>query len=303
MPPNKGLTNKGSFEKCYLVTRKYEGGNIDHPRDPGGRTSRGVTQKTYDAYRRNKGQATRDVYLAADTEVKDIYKTQYFDEVRGDELPAGVNLCCFDTAINSGANRAIRLLQASLNARQNARLDVDGQLGMKTIDAVMGNNDNDALIAEFGRRRQGFFRGLRTWSTFGRGWTARNTNCVKIAQAWASGSVAPKPVPVASLMGNSKAADNDIAESRVTPTQGIATAGTGTLLTTGAKAIQDTASSIEPLAQAAEVVMYLFIALTVIGLLIGAFGAYGQWKERRMRSAEETAPMPTVEPKAEPEAA
>jgi lysozyme family protein len=150
-----------NFEKCYTIVRVYEGGNVNNKKDPGGRTSRGVTQATYNAYRRHKGQPTKDVYAATDVEVKDIYKTQYWLTSGADSAPVGVDLVLFDAAINSGSNRAIRLLQASLNAVDKIQppLAVDGNMGAHTIDAMTVNKDNDKLIGEYGQATAGLLSG------------------------------------------------------------------------------------------------------------------------------------------------
>lgn len=289
-----------NFEKCYKVVRAYEGGNVDNKKDPGGRTSRGVTQKTYNAYRRHKGQPTKDVYAATDVEVKDIYKTQYWATSGADSAPVGVDLVLFDTAINSGSNRAVRLLQASLNALHDTvdLLDVDGNIGVHTLDAMTVDHDNDKLIGEYGRRRQGFLQGLSTWGTFGKGWAARNKNCVQIAQAWATGSVGPKPVM--GLLGAAKADDNDIPAPQaalapssglgVTTTGGIGVAGSDALATVSDKAHAG-ASMLEPILQYSSYITFFFVILTLLGVGITGYGVYHEWRGRKLRTAQVSAPL------------
>jgi lysozyme family protein len=44
-----------AFEAALPFVLRWEGGFVDHPNDPGGRTNQGVTQKVYDDWRRRQG--------------------------------------------------------------------------------------------------------------------------------------------------------------------------------------------------------------------------------------------------------
>ena len=144
----------------------HEGGYINHPKDPGGATNMGVTQRVYDNYRRQKKQADRSVRAITSDEVAAIYKAQYWDAVKGDDLPSGVDYVVFDFAVNSGPKRAIMELQRVIGAT------VDGILGFQTL-AKTREMDPFELVEQLCRRRMKFLRSLKHWGTFGRGWTAR----------------------------------------------------------------------------------------------------------------------------------
>ncbi|GGE79009.1 glycoside hydrolase family 108 protein [Stappia taiwanensis] len=156
----------GNFSACLTWVLAHEGGYSDHPNDPGGATNKGVTQQVYTAWRRRQKLPTRSVRQIEDDEVRSIYRRQYWDAVQGDSLPAGLDYAVFDYAVNSGPGRGIRHLQEVLRVR------VDGHLGEKTLEAARSARIIDAIKA-LCERRMVFLRGLRTWSTFGRGWTAR----------------------------------------------------------------------------------------------------------------------------------
>jgi lysozyme family protein len=47
---------RANFQPSLAFTLGFERGKVDHPKDPGGRTNRGITQRTYDAHRDSKGQ-------------------------------------------------------------------------------------------------------------------------------------------------------------------------------------------------------------------------------------------------------
>jgi Glycosyl hydrolase 108 len=96
-----------NYQACVAFVRKQEGGNTDTRGDRGGRTGRGgITHTTYDSYRDKKGLPRQDVFLINDAEIAEIYWNGYWQPIRGDELPAGVDLSIFDFAINSGTAKA-----------------------------------------------------------------------------------------------------------------------------------------------------------------------------------------------------
>ncbi len=157
---------RATFDQALAAVLQHEGGFVHHPRDPGGATNRGVTQAVYDDWRSNHGLAKQSVKAITPAEVMAIYKKQYWDAVQGDDLPAGVDYCLFDFAVNSGVNRAARYLQRAAGV-----LD-DGQIGPATLRAVAGIKAS-ALVDAICDARLAFLRNLSTFDTFGRGWTRR----------------------------------------------------------------------------------------------------------------------------------
>lgn len=138
-----------NFNVSLSATLAEEGGFVDDPRDPGGRTNHGVTQVTYNTYRRNHRLPNRDVRLIAPSEVSDIYKYLYWAKAGCDALPSGVDLVVFDYSVNSGVGRAVP------EAAKHNHLPADLAVKMICQDRLR------------------FLQGLRTWHTFGRGWSAR----------------------------------------------------------------------------------------------------------------------------------
>jgi len=153
-----------NFDKCLALVLIHEGGFVNHPRDPGGATNRGVTQAVYDAYRKTRGRGQQSVKFITDDEVKAIYKFQYWDRVQGDLLPRGLDYAVFDFAVNSGVGRASKYLQAVLGVAQ------DGVIGAKTLAAVQSPYNAINALCD---RRMSFLRNLKTFLTFGKGWTRR----------------------------------------------------------------------------------------------------------------------------------
>lgn len=153
---------KDNFPAALKATLRYEGGKVDDPRDPGGRTAFGITQNTYNAWRYQQGLDRKDVFTITQGEVAEIYKKNYWDKIKGDDLPDGVDFAVFDFAVNSGVSRAAKYLQSIVGVPQ------DGIIGPKTILAA-----KTYLANKITDKRLGFLKGLSTWPTFGRGWSNR----------------------------------------------------------------------------------------------------------------------------------
>ena len=180
-----------------------EGGYVNHPDDPGGPTNMGVTQRTYNAWRRAQGQdGHKSVRHITREEADNIFVYQYFRPIWFDKLPAGLDYAMADFSVNSGPKRAVKFLQRIVGTK------VDGVMGLHTLAAVNGRKPQDLIVALCNNRLR-WMKTLRTWRTFGRGWEARVMGRTKGVQAkdigvidrasrMASGASkipAPKPAP------------------------------------------------------------------------------------------------------------
>ena len=92
------------FERALAFVLRWEGGKVDDPHDKGGRTNRGITQRTYDGWRDEKGLPRRDVYELEEEELQAIYRTLYWWPAKLLSWP--LNLVVFDSAVLFGAGRA-----------------------------------------------------------------------------------------------------------------------------------------------------------------------------------------------------
>ena len=153
---------KENYPQALKQVLKYEGGYVDHPKDPGGPTNKGVTQAVYDDWRKSQNLPTQSVRNIADSEVAAIYKNLYWDRISGDLLPSGVDFAVFDYAVNSGVSRAAKTLQGVVGVTQ------DGQIGPATIQAT-----KTYIAMTVTNKRLAFMQSLSIWSTFGKGWSAR----------------------------------------------------------------------------------------------------------------------------------
>lgn len=157
-----------TFQECLHIILELEGGYANHPLDPGGPTNWGITQGLYDAWTKVHRQERNSVYSIKQTHVTQIYHEQFWEPIKGELLPVGLNLAVFDCAVHSGPVQAIKILQRLVN------LKADGMLGSRTLSAV--NNAGiplKELILQYNAARMKFLRTLRGWRTFARGWTKR----------------------------------------------------------------------------------------------------------------------------------
>lgn len=162
---NDDGTPASRFDTALAEILRHEGGWVDHPADPGGATNRGVTLATLsDWLGRTATKAEVKALTVAD--VAPIYRERYWNAVKGDDLPAGVDLMVFDLAVNSGPGRAAKFLQEVVGAA------VDGQIGPATL-AKARDLHPLAIIDGMAQRRERFYRALNTFDTFGRGWMKR----------------------------------------------------------------------------------------------------------------------------------
>ena len=156
---------KKNFEPCLAKLLAHEGGFVDHPSDPGGQTNLGVTKAVWEEWTGHPVDEATMRKLTPEM-VAPLYKRKYWDKIRGDDLPSGIDYCVFDAAVNSGPGRAIKWLQEVLG------VTVDGMLGPKTLLAAK-IADPVATVNEYTEVRREFLSGLPTWKVFGRGWGRR----------------------------------------------------------------------------------------------------------------------------------
>ena len=155
-----------NFEKCLEIILHHEGGYVNHPKDPGGETNLGVTKRVYEEW-----GGTKDMKDLTVEDVAPIYKKNYWDRVRGDDLPNGLDLCIFDFAVNAGPGRAAKMIQKMIG------VTVDGGIGPNTLRAL-GLYEEEVggvaeVILEYQKQRQAYYESLKNFDTFGRGWTRR----------------------------------------------------------------------------------------------------------------------------------
>lgn len=184
-----------NFDEALAAVLIHEGGYVNHPRDPGGATNMGITHRTYAAWLKVHNRPQKNVRDITDEEVAAIYKEQYWDAVKGDSLPSGVDYAVFDFAVNSGPSRAAKFLQRVVGVSD------DGVIGQMTLAAVQGVSARQ-IVSELCNARLAWLKRLPHWPTFGRGWERRvqevKAKGLRLATAdftYVSGPEATEPAP------------------------------------------------------------------------------------------------------------
>lgn len=153
-----------NFQASLKLVLQSEGGNDDDPADHGGRTSRGITQREYSAWRTERGQPMLDVWKAPQSDIVTIYHDEYWMPYC-DTLPIGVDYLYFDMAVNAGPVRATILLQRALD------VTADGRIGPITRQAIAAANAR-SLVDDFSAQKEAFYRSLHQ-PKFLNGWLNR----------------------------------------------------------------------------------------------------------------------------------
>ena len=144
------------FTRCIETILTEEGGLANHRKDPGGLTKFGISQRAY---------PNVNIELLTQEQAIAIYRRDYWNPIKGDILPAGLDLLVFDSAINQGSATAILLLQKAIG------VNADGEIGPVTL-----NNAHRAMpqaLDSFAAERALRYEFNRNEETFGRGWYRR----------------------------------------------------------------------------------------------------------------------------------
>lgn len=272
---------KSNWAAAMAVELRFEGGKVDDPRDPGGRTNEGVTQRVYSAYRKKLGLIVRDVYLMEPTERDQIYKEQYGWKIAFDQLPPGLDLVILDGAINSGVTQSVKWVQRCLG------LTADGQMGDVTLAAVTNHPDHDALIAAICERRMAFLRALKHWPTYKKGWTSRVAQLKAKGQAWAMGSVGP---PVQYVAGGEKRAL--ITQAVPPPPRAVGDViGTGGTISSGLSTVQGYLEPLQGNPYIDKVILAIVIGGAVLGIAGFAWSYYARQKKAELEDVLDLVPQ------------
>lgn len=160
MSEKNGQTIKDDFPRALEVVLKLEGGYSDDPRDSGGKTQYGITEKVARSFGYSGDMRELTKQTAAE-----IYKQGYWLNCKCGELPYPLSLYVFDCAVNQGSDAAKKLLQAALNVKQ------DGLIGSVTLAAARKSGSETAALFMAGRALR--YTGTRGFDVYGRGWLKR----------------------------------------------------------------------------------------------------------------------------------
>lgn len=148
-----------NFDTAVEHILEFEGGLVDHPKDPGGITKYGISLRAF------PDLGADGIRKLTKADAKKIYKEHYWDKVHCDKLPENVRLMVFDCAVNQGVGFATRALQSA------ASVHIDGIIGPTTLAAV--NKRKETLLHKLCMARFGRYKNNPNWEVFGDGWMSR----------------------------------------------------------------------------------------------------------------------------------
>lgn len=161
-----------NFDTAFKLLIEHEKGYTDDPNDPGNwtggkvgagqllGTKYGIAANTY---------PNLDIRNLTLDQAKAIYRRDWWDQLKLDQLPEAVRFDLFDAAVNSGISQAAKFLQRA------AGVDDDGRIGPKTV-AAANAMDPEQLDSRLSGYRLLFLANLSTWPNFGKGWVRRVAN-------------------------------------------------------------------------------------------------------------------------------
>lgn len=140
----------GRFARSLELILQFEGGFSDIPADRGGPTNLGITIPDL---RRHRGHnvTVDDIRNLTRQEAGEIYREDYWNVVRGNQLPKGIDLCAFDGGVLCGPGTSVRFLQTAMGFTGG---DVDGRIGFDTVTAARAGNARAIIEAYVARRRE-----------------------------------------------------------------------------------------------------------------------------------------------------
>ena len=160
---------KENWGKSFELVIKTEGGYVNDPDDPGGETNLGVTKAAWSSYLARPIEEGEMKALTKDM-VKSFYKRMYWDKLKCDSLPVGVDYAVFDFGVNAGTGQSAKFLQRAVGAAD------DGSIGPGTLGYV-ARMDKEEILQKFSDQKEKFYQGIverkPTQSKFLKGWLAR----------------------------------------------------------------------------------------------------------------------------------
>lgn len=212
---------KDNFDEWLSEVLKHEGGFVNHPKDPGGATNKGVTIGTLKRLGIDvDGDGDSDIAdlkALRHSDVARVYRLFYWNAVQGDLLPSGVDFAVADFAVNSGVSRASHHLQRALGVK------VDGSIGPDTVGAAL-RADAAQIVNQVCDSRLKFMKGLKIWPHFKNGWSRRVAEVRAAALALVGNPMATNTVadildadPVVKPHVNEKPKTEHIAPNVLTP--------------------------------------------------------------------------------------
>lgn len=168
-PFSYGYTMPDNFDKFIERLLSHEGGFTKSPSDPGnwtgGIVGKGILRGTKFGIAANT-YPDLDIEALTRQQAMQIYRSDFWDRLKCDQLPAVVSFQLLDGAVNSGITQASRWVQRAVGVAD------DGNIGPMTIAALLAADKND-IAFKFLAARLDFMTRLKNWPVAGAGWARR----------------------------------------------------------------------------------------------------------------------------------
>lgn len=170
---------KENWDKSFELVIKMEGGYVNDPDDAGGETNLGVTKAAWASYMARPIADGEMRTLTKDT-VKPFYKRMYWDKLKCDSLPDGIDYAAFDFGVNAGTGQAAKFIQRAVGAAD------DGSIGPNTLSYVARMDKHD-ILEKFTQQKIDFYNAIvarkPSQAKFIRGWLNRVAHSKEAAES------------------------------------------------------------------------------------------------------------------------
>jgi len=153
------------FEKAMEFVLPHEGGFVNHPKDRGGATNKGITQRTLSDYLQRPATLEDVKNLDTNTAI-DIYKTKFFEPIARKLDDPKAQMVAFNAAIASGPSYANKLIEKN-----------------KGDPLSMLNEHTNFMVHEIPKKDP-------SQKVFVPGWTNRQNDLGKYIETFAEGGIA-----------------------------------------------------------------------------------------------------------------
>ena len=145
------------WDSAFRLLLENEGGLVDDKNDSGGITKYGISKKAY---------PNLDIPSLTLWQAQDIYRRDYWERCKCDNIPDALSVAVFDFAVNSGIKTAIKKLQIALG------VTADGIIGNQTVGAC-NRLPVKKVLEDYMDLRLDYLMSLPKWKYYGNGWGSR----------------------------------------------------------------------------------------------------------------------------------
>jgi lysozyme family protein len=257
------------YDEALRRLLAHEGGYSNHPSDPGGPTRFGITladaRKYGGEFGWNPDPGAADMRALPVWFAKAVYRAKYWNALRCDDLPAGVDYAVFDYGVNSGVARAGKVLRRALAVTDDTWTVSDAVL------AAARNAAASKMIRAICNERRAFLQRLKTWPVFGAGWSRRvaDVEAAALAMSRPGGARGATPTPAAPVE------KHEPGKGVVPESKAAQRTTTGAVVVTGAGAAQAAGEA------GCSPLTIIAIVAFAVALAAGCWLGFRWWRRRR----------------------